>query len=39
MEEFEIPDEEIATTCLKNHYSQTNYPIFLTFQYRNLKTI
>jgi len=31
MEEFEIPDDEIATIYLKNHYSQTNDLIFLKF--------
>ena len=30
-EEFEISYDEIATISLKNHYSQTNYPIFLKF--------
>jgi len=30
-EEFEIPYDEIATISLKNHYSQTNYPIFPKF--------
>jgi len=30
-EEFEIPDDEIATTCLKYHFSQTNDLIFLKF--------
>ena len=31
MEEFEIPNDEIATIYLKKHYSQTNDPIFLKF--------
>jgi len=31
MEEFEIPDDKIATIYLKNCYSQTNDPIFLKF--------
>jgi len=30
-EEFEIPYDEIATVSLKNHYSQTNDPIFIKF--------
>jgi len=38
-EEFENPYDEIATFSLKNHYSQTNDPIFLKFLYRNLKII
>ena len=30
-EEFEITYDEIATISLKNHYSQTNDPIFQNF--------
>ena len=31
MEEFEIPENEIATIYLKKYYLQTNDPIFLKF--------